>query len=176
MRINKANQQTIELLEIEVKSLNEKLKLYEKEKLKLMESLTDFEMNTKCKLEMNLKKYKSKYKRCKTELKSFDVKFFDDIEDLKYYLSEAVKLNKYYEGLLHINTDKTKEIIEFNDRIAVINKSIDIKRNELIMSMESYQNTSFNSNNDTTVNDEDESSFNYNSADQTINYDDSESS
>ncbi len=131
IKSNKENKQRISSLESELKQLNSKIKIHEKEKLDLMQSLNSLEMNTKVKLEMDLKKYKSKYRRCKAELKCFDVDFFDEIEDLKYYLDEAVKLNKYYEGLLHINTDKHKDILNFHDRLKIIHKSIDVKRSNL---------------------------------------------
>ena len=49
---------------------------------------------------IELEKYKLKYQKYKSELKCFDEKFFDEIEDLKYNYYESLKLNKYYEGLL----------------------------------------------------------------------------
>jgi hypothetical protein len=142
IKANKEKERVICSLENELKQLNIKTKTNEKEKLELMQSLSNFEVKTKSKLEMDLNKYKLKYKRYKAELKFFDVEFFDEIEDLKYYLDESIKLNKYYESLLHINTDKNKEILDFQGRLKTAKKSINLKRNSLSERRKSFDSDS----------------------------------
>jgi hypothetical protein len=95
-------------LQIECEQLELKCKTLEREKLKSLEAVNSLEYKIKNELELSLKKYKEKYKKSKKQLKCFDAQFFEEIEDLKYYLQEAVKLNKHYEKILHIDTSANK--------------------------------------------------------------------
>ena len=89
-----------------------------------IETLRDAEIKLK-KITIELESYKLKCQKYKNELKCFDEKFFEEIEDLKYKYSEAVKLNKHYENILVENkhrpnpkqnrhhTTKTKNRVKF---------------------------------------------------------------
>ena len=89
-------------MKIELDQLGDKCSEYETEIDTLTKNLKNFnelEIKNK-KLMIELEKYKLKYQKYKNELKCFDEKFFDEIEDLKYNYYESLKLNKYYVNLL----------------------------------------------------------------------------
>ena len=92
------NHMNLELEEYETKCKNFLMQIDElKQRLELMINLEDKYK----KLLIDHEELKIKCKTYKNELKCFDEKFFEEIEDLKYNYAESVKLNKYYEFVLN---------------------------------------------------------------------------
>jgi hypothetical protein len=92
------NHMNLELEEYESKCKSFLMQIDElKQKLEQMISLEDKYKN----LLIDHEELKIKCRTYKNELKCFDEKFFEEIEDLKYNYAESVKLNKYYEFVLN---------------------------------------------------------------------------
>lgn len=118
---NSVNKVTIDRLRIENNDLINKCKQLEKEKLHLLEKTTNLDYKLKNNLMRKLEKYKDKYKKCLNELRNFDEKFFDEIEDVKYYLNESLKLNEYYERMLHICDGDGKKLNDKFQKLSIYN-------------------------------------------------------
>jgi hypothetical protein len=136
---NTVKQDLINHMNLELDEYEEKCKsfLMQIDELKQrLESLINLEDKYKHLL-IDHEELKIKCKTYKNELKCFDDKFFEEIEDLKYNYAESVKLNKYYEFVLSQmkkNTfENTLEDSTSNDRkkdkhhvkFVDINQSID---------------------------------------------------
>ncbi len=99
---NAVKQDMINHMKIELDQLNEAIMTKETQNrglLKRLEKLDDLEDKIKTLL-MDYEACKKKCKKYKAELRCFDEKFFDELEDLKYSFYESIKLNKHYERLL----------------------------------------------------------------------------
>ena len=99
---NAVKQDLINHMKIELDQLAEKSQqqaIENAEHVKRLGQLDELELNFKSLL-LDYESCKIKCKKYKRELECFDEKFFDELEDLKYNFSEAVKLNKHYEKIL----------------------------------------------------------------------------
>lgn len=99
---NAVKQDLINHMKLELDQLNETVKKLEVEKAELMkriDQLDELETSFKSML-LDYENCRMKCKKYKAELKCFDEKFFDELEDLKYNFYESIKLNKHYENLL----------------------------------------------------------------------------
>jgi hypothetical protein len=122
MNFNSVNKVTIDRLKAELNELEIKCKSLEKDKLVLLEKQTSLDYGIKNNLLTKLKVYKIKYKKCLNELKCFDGKFFEEIEDIKYYLQESLKLNEYYENLLHISNGEGRQMSQKYEKLSIFKK------------------------------------------------------
>jgi hypothetical protein len=89
-------------MKIELDQLTEAVKGKEAENASLSKRLDQLD-ELEAKLKTLLLDYEACKKKCrnyKAELKCFDEKFFEELEDLKYNFYESIKLNKHYERLL----------------------------------------------------------------------------
>lgn len=99
---NAVKQDLINHMKLELDQLNEVVKKSELEKSELMKrigQLDELETSFKSML-LDYENCRIKCRKYKAELKCFDEKFFDELEDLKYNFYESIKLNKHYENLL----------------------------------------------------------------------------
>ena len=136
---NAIDKVTIDRLKVELNELEVKCKKLEKEKLDLLQKQTKLDYNTKVNdLIAKLKEYKIKYKKCLGELRCFDEKFFDEIEDIKYYLQESLKLNDYYEGILHISNGDGKQISEKFEKLSIFNNKSKRERESIETTLNSF--------------------------------------
>lgn len=102
VNLNAVKQDLINHMKIEIDQLTQKCQEKENETSELakrLEQLDELKENFKSLL-LDYETCKIKCKKYKTELKCFDEKFFDELEDLKYNFYESIKLNKHYEQLL----------------------------------------------------------------------------
>ena len=145
---------TIDRLRADINDLESKCKTLEKDKLDLLQKQTKMDYNEKTIDLMNkLKYYKNKYKKCLSELKCFDEKFFEEIEDIKYFLQESLKLNEYYENLLHVSNGEGRKMSEKFKKMSIFvkNKNEDPKNtreSDVVKSIESIRSSYSTSIND----------------------------
>ncbi len=99
---NAVKQDLINHMKIELDQLTEAVKAKEADNASLSKRLDQLD-ELEAKLKTLLLDYEACKKKCrnyKAELKCFDEKFFEELEDLKYNFYESIKLNKHYERLL----------------------------------------------------------------------------
>ena len=110
---NAVKQDLINHMKLEIDQLNQTVKKSESENGELMKRLSqldELEASFKSML-LDYENCRLKCKKYKAELKCFDEKFFDELEDLKYNFYESIKLNKHYENLL-FKLDKSELMID----------------------------------------------------------------
>jgi hypothetical protein len=110
---NAVKQDLINHMKLEIDQLNHTVKKSESENGELMKRLSqldELEASFKSML-LDYENCRLKCKKYKAELKCFDEKFFDELEDLKYNFYESIKLNKHYENLL-FKLDKSELMID----------------------------------------------------------------
>jgi len=147
---NTVKQDLINHMKLELDQLEAKCVKYESQIESLyakIENLKETDSQNK-KLSIELESYRIKCQKYKNELKCFDEKFFEEIEDLKYKYCEAVKLNKHYEKILLENQKETnkngaknrvKFAIDFeeNPKIADDNKETNYSKNTKLKNLDS---------------------------------------
>ena len=129
---NTVKQDLINHMKLELDQLEAKCVKYETNIESLyakIEKLKETDLQNK-KLSIELESFKIKCQKYKNELKFFDEKFFEEIEDLKFKYCEAVKLNKHYEKILMDNQkDVNKSTVKNRVKFAIDNDS-DILKSE----------------------------------------------
>jgi hypothetical protein len=147
---NTVKQDLINHMKLELDQLEAKCVKYESQIESLyakIENLKETDSQNK-KLSIELESYRIKCQKYKNELKCFDEKFFEEIEDLKYKYCEAVKLNKHYEKILLENQKETnkngaknrvKFAIDFeeNSKTADDNKETNYSKNTKLKNVDS---------------------------------------
>jgi hypothetical protein len=129
---NTVKQDLINHMKLELDQLEAKCVKYENNIESLyakIEKLKETDLQNK-KLSIELESFKIKCQKYKNELKCFDEKFFEEIEDLKFKYCEAVKLNKHYEKILmDSQKDANKSMVKNRVKFAIDNDS-DILKSE----------------------------------------------
>ena len=100
---NAVKQDLINHMKLELDSLESSKNKVEEENVELkkrLEMLEDLETKHKS-LVLDYESCKLKCKKYKNELKCFDKRFFDELEELKKNYHDSIKLNKHYEDLLY---------------------------------------------------------------------------
>ena len=109
---NAVKQDLINHMKLEIDELTDKCKNSDAERSELLSrisQLDELEMSFKSML-LDYETCKIKCKKYKSELKCFDEKFFDELEDMKFNYHKAIKMNKHYENLL-MKMNKTDLVV-----------------------------------------------------------------
>lgn len=117
MNSSAVKQDLINHMKLELDQLTETVKRSEVEKTELMkriDQLDELETSFRSML-LDYENCRMKCKKYKAELKCFDEKFFDELEDLKYNFYESIKLNKHYENLL-FKLNKNELMLDANQK------------------------------------------------------------
>ena len=120
---NAVKQDLINHMKIELDQLTEKCERQSADNTQLMkrvDKLDELEVSFKSML-LDYEACRIKCKKYKAELKCFDEKFFDELEDLKYNFYESIKLNKHYENLL-FKLNKNDLIIDPEKKLKTKNR------------------------------------------------------
>ncbi len=134
MKQDLINHMSLELQDYEAKCGQQSKQIDELRSI--LDSASDFEAKYN-KLIIDYESVKFKCQKYKKELKCFDEKFFDEIEDLKYNYNQAVQLNKHYEEVL-LRLHSNKGGLSLNNTSNVKSK----KKNKVKFNFEDDKNRS----------------------------------